>query len=128
MPETPTAAHVLSRYYPELTTDDVSRYVTHLKETLGPSKSSAVYSHACRAAPVADNPMGLRRGSVVEIEGERYLALGCGFMTLEFASLSRPDQLRTVGKDEFARLGNEKFKVLDEESSRRILAETIDKD
>ena len=120
-----TAAHVLSRYYPELTTDLVSRYVTHLKESLGPSKSSAVYSHACRAAPVADNPLGLQRGSVVEIEGEPYLALGCGFMTLEFASLRRPEELRTLGKDEFVRLGKESFKVLGPEESRELIDKTI---
>lgn len=125
MPQSQSAAHVLSRYYPELMTDDVSRYVTHIKEKLGPAKSSAIYAHACRAAPVADNPMGLRRGSVVEIEGERYLALGCGFMTLEFASLNRLDQLRTIGKDEFVRLGKEKFKVLDEEESHKLVDEVI---
>ena len=121
----PTAAHVLSKYYPELTTDLVSRYVTHLKESIGPSKSSAVYSHACRAAPVGDNPMGLQRGSVVEIEGEPYLALGCGFMTLEFASLRRPEELRTLGKDEFVRLGSDAFKVLDQDASARLIDEAI---
>ena len=125
MPHDQTAAHVLSRYYPELTTDTVSRYVAHLKESLGPSKSSAVYSHACRAAPVADNPMGLQRGSVVEIEGERYLALGCGFMTLEFANLRRPEELRTLGKDEFVRLGEEGFRVLDPETSRQLVEEAM---
>jgi len=127
MPQAQTAAHVLSRYYPELTNDDVSRYVSHLKEKLGPARSSAIYAHACRAAPVAENPMGLRRGSVVDIEGERHLALGCGFMTLEFASLERPDQLRTLGKDEFVRLGKERFKVLDESESARLVAEAITK-
>lgn len=121
MAGTGRAAHVLSKRYPELTTDEVSRYVSHLKEQLGPTKASAVYSLACRSAPLADNPMNLRRGSVVEIEGERYVTLGGGFMTLEFASLSRPGGHRTVGKDEFARLGAEGFKVLDDEASARAL-------
>ena len=115
------AAHILAQRHPELTTDVVSRYVTHLKDTIGAARASAVYSMACRSAPVAENPMNLHRGSVVEIEGERFVVLGCGFMTLEFASLARPGALRTVNKDEFARLGAEGFKVLDEHESGRIL-------
>lgn len=115
------AAHVLSKLYPELTTDEVSRYVTRLKETLGPSRSSAVYSLACRSAPIGDNPMGLGRGSVVEIEGEKYLVLGGGFMVLELASLARPGQPRTIDRDEFARLGEEGFRVCGSEESAAAL-------
>ncbi len=46
--------------------------------------------------------MGLQRGSVVEIEGEHYVTLGCGFLTLEFANLNRPEQLRSVDRGEIA--------------------------
>lgn len=120
-----TAAHVLSKQYPELTTDDVSRYVSHLKEALGPAKSSAVYSLACRSAPIGDNPMGIRRGSIVEIEGERFIVLGSGFMTLELASLARPGHPMTIGRDEFVQLGNKGFRVCDAEESVRILDELI---
>lgn len=120
-----TAAHVLSKQFPELTSDEVSCYVAHLKEQLGPTKSSAVYSLACRAAPIGDNPMGLRRGSIVEVEGERHIVLGSGFMTLELASLARPGQARTIDKDEFARLGVEGFRVCDPEESARLLEEAM---
>ena len=126
MPATGIAAHVLSKRYPELTSDQVSRYVAHLKQQLGPTKASGAYSTACRAAPLADNPLQLRRGSVVEIEGERYLTLGSGFLTLEFASLARPGTVRTVGKDEFARLGDAGFRVLDEAESEGVLNAAID--
>ena len=119
------AAHVLSGQFPQLATDSVSRYVAHLKEQIGPSKASTVYSLACRVAPVGDNPLGLKRGSVVKIEGDRYLALGCGFMNLEFASLDRPGTLRTLGADEFVRLGNEGFEVLDEEQSERMVEQVM---
>jgi hypothetical protein len=117
----PSAAHVLSKLYPELTTDEVSRYVVHLKETLGPSRSSAVYSLACRAAPIGDNPMGLRRGSVVEVEGEKYLVLGSGFMALELASLARPGRPRTIDRDEFVRLGENGFRVCGADESASVL-------
>ena len=119
------AAHVLSKQYPELTTDEVSRYVAHLKESLGPARSSAVYSLACRAAPVAENPMGIRRGSVVEIDRERYIVLGCGFMTLELASLVRPAESKTIGKDEFMQLADRQFRVLDPDESAGIVDEVI---
>jgi hypothetical protein len=115
------AAHVLSHQYPELTRDDVSRYVTYLKEKYGPAKSAGVYSIACRAAPVGENPLGLQRGSVVTIEGERYVALGCGFMTLEFASLDRPNHVRSVGADDFVRLSKGEFHVLGSDESRDAL-------
>ena len=119
------ATHVLCTVYPELMDDDVSHYVNHLKDTLGPSKASAVYSLACRAAPIGDNPLNLRRGSVVEIEGERYLALGSGFMTIEFANLARPGKARTVGPDEFVRLSGEQFRVLDEAQSKQVIEELL---
>lgn len=118
-----SATHVLSHRYPELTTDTVSRYVAHLKDTLGPAKSSAVYSLACRAAPVAENPMGIQRGSVVEISGEKFVVLGCGFMTLELASLARSAEPRTIGKDDFLQLESQGFKVLDPDESAKILEE-----
>ena len=73
MTERAIASHIYASIYPELARDDVSRYVSHLKETLGEKKVGGLYSVACKAAPVGDNPMGLRRGSVVEIEGEKYL-------------------------------------------------------
>lgn len=120
-----TAAHVLSKLYPWLTTDQVSRYVNHLKEALGPARSSAVYSLACRAAPIGDNPMGMKRGSVVEVEGEKFIVLGSGFMTLELASLARPGQPRSIDKDEFARLGEEGLKMCGPEESDRILDEAV---
>ena len=119
------ATHVLCNLYPELMTDDVSHYVNFLKDKLGPSKASAVYSIACRAAPIGANPMGLKRGSVVEIEGERYLSLGCGFMNLEFANLGRPGIARTIGPDEFVRLSGEQFRVLDEAQSKSVLSEVM---
>lgn len=119
------AAHILANRYPELTNDDVSRYVARLREKLGDARCSAVYSTACRSAPVGENPMGLQRGSVVEIEGERYLALGSGFLTLEFASLARPNQLRSIGPDEFARLQKDGFTVLPAEESRQIVDQAL---
>jgi hypothetical protein len=119
------ATHVLCNLYPELMTDDVSHYVNFLKDKLGPSKASAVYSVACRAAPVGDNAMGLKRGSVVEIEGERHLCLGCGFMNLEFANLGRPGIARTIGPDEFVRLSGDQFRVLDEAASKSVLSEVM---
>jgi hypothetical protein len=119
------AAHVLSGRFPQLASDSVSRYVNHLKEQMGPSKASAVYSVACRVAPVADNPLGLQRGRIVQIQGDNYLALGCGFMNLEFARLDRPGTLRTLGADEFVRLGDEGFRVLDGEQSEQILEEVM---
>ncbi len=119
------AAHILANRYPELTNDAVSRYVEHLREKLGDTKSSVVYSTACRSAPVGDNPMGVQRGSVVEIEGERYVTLGCGFLTLEFANLDRPEQLRSVGPEEFARLKGAKFTVRSAEESREILDKVL---
>ena len=82
------AAHVLAHQQPELTKDEVSRYARHLKEALGPAKSAAAYSAACRATPIGENELDLHRGTVVELEGDKYLALGAGFLTLEFASLS----------------------------------------
>ncbi|MEJ2575606.1 MAG: hypothetical protein P8106_02690 [Gammaproteobacteria bacterium] len=125
MTTTEKATHVLCNQYPELMTDDVSQYVNFLKGKLGPSKASAVYAQACRAAPVGDNPMGLRRGSVVEIEGERYLTLGSGFMNLEFANLGRPGVARTIGPDEFVRLSGQQFRVLDEAESKSVLGEVM---
>jgi hypothetical protein len=125
MTTTDKATHVLCSVYPELMTDDVSHYVNFLKDKLGPSKASAVYSLACRAAPVGENPLGLRRGSVVEIEGEPHLALGSGFMNLEFANLARPGVARTVGPDEFVRLSGEQFRVLDDAQSQAVLNEIM---
>ena len=119
------AAHVLSKQYPELTTDEVSQYVTHLKEALGPARSSAVYSLACRAAPIGDNPLGLKRGSIVEIDKERYIVLGSGFMTLELASLARPGQPLTIGKDDFTKLEDRGFRVLDAAESASVLDEVM---
>jgi hypothetical protein len=117
------AAHILANRYPELVSDEVSRYVARLREKLGDSKSSVVYSTACRVAPVGENPLGLQRGSVVEVEGERYVTLGCGFLTIELANLGRPGELRTVGPEEFARLKTGGFKVLPTDESQRILDE-----
>lgn len=121
------AAHILSKQYPELTTDAVSQYVTHLKKSLGPARSSAVYSMACRAAPVGDNPLGIKRGSIVEIEGERFIVLGCGFMTLELASLLQPEKSRTIGADEFVKLLSNGIKVLESDETNRILNSLVNK-
>ena len=121
MATTSVAAHVLCKQYPELSSDTVSRYVHRLKESLGPARSAAVYAPACNAAPLAENPLGLRRGSVVEIGRERYLVLGSGFMTLELASLSRNTEVRTIGKDEFMGLQDQSFRVLDDAESESAL-------
>lgn len=125
MANTNVAAHVLCKQYPELTSDAVSHYVHHLKDILGPAKASAVYSMACRSAPIGENPLGLRRGSVVEIAGERYLVLGSGFMTLELASLSRKTEVRTIGKDELIGLEAQGFRVLDDEESTEVLEQLV---
>ena len=115
------AAHILANRYPELVNDEVSRYVARLREQIGDSKSSVVYSTACRAAPVGDNPLGLQRGSVVEVEGDRSVTLGCGFLTIELANLGRPGELRTLGPEEFARLKEGGFKVLPPDESQQVL-------
>lgn len=120
-----TAAHILAQKYPELTTDQVSRYVSHLKDSLGEKRASPVYSIACRSAPLAENPMGIQRGSVVLIEKGHYIVLGCGFMTIELASLDHPEQIRSIGRDEFARLGDEGFKVLSPEESAQLVESKI---
>jgi hypothetical protein len=117
------AAHILAGRYPELASDHVSQYVARLREQIGDSRSSAVYSTACRAAPVGENPLGLQRGSVVEIEGERYVTLGCGFLTIELANLGRPGELRTVGPEDFAKLKEGGFKVLSADESGLLLDE-----
>jgi hypothetical protein len=120
MTDRPVASHIYAHLYPELARDDVSRYVAHLKDRLGEKKIGGVYSVACKAAPVGDNPMGLRRGSVVEIEGERYLCLGSGFMALEFANLDHPGQGRTLDFHKFSEVVS-KMRVLDEAESGRVL-------
>jgi hypothetical protein len=119
------AAHILAQKFPELSTDRVSQYVTRLKEKIGLSKASAVYSVACRVTPIGPNPLGLQRGRVVKIEGDHYLALGCGFLNLEFANLDRPGILRTIDAEEFARLGDEGFQVLDDEQSQQIIEKSL---
>jgi hypothetical protein len=115
------AAHVLGSQYPELMEDAVSEYVSALRKRIGDAASSAVYSTACRSAPLPDNPIRLKRGSVVEIKGEKYLSLGSGFMTLEFASLDRAGTLLSVGPAEFANLEQRGFRVLDEQESQATL-------
>jgi len=120
MTDMPIAAHIYSKKYPELARDEVSRYVAALKEKLGEKKIGAVYSAACRAAPVGENGMQLQRGSVVEMEGEKYLCLGCSFMALEFASLAQPGHLRTLDFAQFSNLVKG-IKVLDPEESQRVL-------
>ncbi len=115
------AAHILAHEHPELANDEVSRYARYLKETLGPTKSGAAYSMACRSTPIGENKLGLKRGSVVEIEGEKYLAMGCGFLTLEFTSLDHPGQIRTLDHADFSRVINGAFRVLSEDESRNVL-------
>jgi hypothetical protein len=119
------AAHILAQKFPELSTDRVSQYVNRLKDKIGLAKASAVYSIACRVTPIGDNPLGLQRGRVVKIEGDHYLALGCGFFNLEFANLDRPGIFRTIDADEFARLSDAAFQVLDEEQSERIVEKAL---
>lgn len=115
------AAHTLGAQYPELMTDVVSSYVSNLKEKLGAANSSAVYSVACRSAPLPENPLALKRGSVVEIKGEKFITLGSGFMTLEFASLDRPGQLLTLGPSDYSHLDEKAFRVLEEDESEALL-------
>jgi hypothetical protein len=120
MKEMPLATHIYSSINPALSRDEVSKYVAHLKEKLGEKKIGGVYSVACRAAPVGDNPLGLRRGSVVDIDGEKHLCLGCSFMALEFANLEHPGQGQTLDFQKFSTLFP-KIRVLDAEEARRTL-------
>jgi hypothetical protein len=124
MTDMPIATHIYGSIYPELSRDDVSRYVAHLKERLGEKKIGGVYSVACKAAPVGDNPLGLRRGSVVEIDGERHICLGSSFLALEFASLDHPGQGQTLDFQKFSTLIS-KMRVLDSEASRKVLSEVM---
>jgi hypothetical protein len=121
MTDRPLATHIYVHLYPELGRDDVSRYVAYLRDRKGEKKIGGVYSVACKAAPVGDNPMGLRRGSVVEIEDEKYLCLGSSFMALEFASLEHPGQGLTMDFQGFSKLLS-KMRVLDPEASKEALA------
>lgn len=121
MTDRPLATHIYVHLYPELGRDDVSRYVAYLRERMGEKKIGGVYSIACKATPVGENPLGLQRGSVVEIEGEKYLCLGCSFMALEFASLEHPGQALTMDFQSFNKLLS-KMRVLDPEASRVTLA------
>jgi hypothetical protein len=120
MTERAIASHIYASIYPELARDDVSHYVSHLKEKLGEKKIGGLYSVACKAAPVGDNPLGLRRGSVVEIEGEKYLCLGASFMALEFASLEHPGQGQTLDFQKFSSLFS-RIRVLGQEESQQAL-------
>jgi len=120
MKDMPIATHIFSQRYPELARDDVSRYVAHLKERLGEKKVGGVYSAACTAVPVGQNPMHLQRGSVVEMEGEKYLCLGSSFMALEFANLDHPGQGRKLDFSQFSNLVKE-MRVADEAESKRLL-------
>lgn len=120
MSERPVASHIFAHIYPELARDDVSRYVAYLKEHLGEKKISGVYSVACKAAPVGENPLGLRRGSVVEIDGEKFLCLGASFMAIELASLDHPGQGQTLDFHKFAAVIS-KMRVLSPEESEQAL-------
>jgi hypothetical protein len=120
MSDMPVATHIYSHLYPELSRDDVSRYVAFLKHRFGEKKIGGVYSAACTAMPVGQNAMNLQRGSVVEIEGERYLCLGSSFMALEFASLEQPGHERKLDFTHFNSLVKD-MRVLSTEESRRVL-------
>lgn len=120
MTDRPVASHVFAHIYPELARDDVSRYVAHLKERMGEKKIGGVYSVACKAVPVGDNALGLRRGSVIEIEGEKFLCLGASFMALELASLDQPGHGQTLDFQKFASLLS-KMRVLSKEESEQAL-------
>jgi hypothetical protein len=124
MTERAIASHIFAHIYPELGRDDVSQYVHHLKDKLGEKKIGGIYSVACKAAPVGANPLGLQRGSVVEIEGERFVCLGSSFMALEFASLDHPGQGQTLDFHKFNVLFS-KIRVLDKDESHKALQESM---
>lgn len=118
----PYAMHVNS----ELSNDETSRYISTLPKG---SSHAVVTTVACRAFPIGENPWGMDRGHVVELQGDRYLVLGQMDNVVQLARLGdvhHSKELRRLSVSELEKMDQDgNLVVYDQARSQQALEEKI---